>query len=187
MFERFTVDARRVVVYAQVECRLLGHPHIGTEQFLLGLLHDQTPTGEVLLSVGVTLTAARERVAVSQGGATRSPAGISLSPPGLSGRWSSRSTKPNVWARNVSLHRTYCVRCLRIRTAARSTSCAGSASTSTIWRLAPASLPRPASPTATRIRRLASGLSSVAKWHVGCTTFPLRGQTESGRPFAGRR
>ncbi|WNE94268.1 Clp protease N-terminal domain-containing protein [Streptomyces luomodiensis] len=37
-FERFTVKARKVVVRAQEEARLLKHHHIGTEHLLLGLL-----------------------------------------------------------------------------------------------------------------------------------------------------
>jgi ATP-dependent Clp protease ATP-binding subunit ClpA len=38
MFERFTADARAVVVTAQGEARRLGHNFIGTEHTLLGLL-----------------------------------------------------------------------------------------------------------------------------------------------------
>jgi ATP-dependent Clp protease ATP-binding subunit ClpA len=38
MFERFTADARTVVVTAQGEARRLGHNFIGTEHTLLGLL-----------------------------------------------------------------------------------------------------------------------------------------------------
>ncbi|MFI6858108.1 Clp protease N-terminal domain-containing protein [Streptomyces sp. NPDC050416] len=37
-FERFTVKARRAVVTAQEQARLLKHHHIGTEHLLLGLL-----------------------------------------------------------------------------------------------------------------------------------------------------
>jgi ATP-dependent Clp protease ATP-binding subunit ClpC len=40
MFERFTDRARRVVVLAQEEARLLNHDYIGTEHFLLGLPHE---------------------------------------------------------------------------------------------------------------------------------------------------
>ena len=39
MFERFTDRARRVVVLAQEEARLLNHSYIGTEHILLGLIH----------------------------------------------------------------------------------------------------------------------------------------------------
>lgn len=40
MFERFTGGARRVVVLAQEDARLLGHGYIGTEHLLLAVLHD---------------------------------------------------------------------------------------------------------------------------------------------------
>ena len=40
MFERFTDRARRVVVLAQEEARLLNHSYIGTEHILLGLIHE---------------------------------------------------------------------------------------------------------------------------------------------------
>src|SRR4051794_23901365 len=38
MFERFTDRARRVVVLAQEEARMLNHNYIGTEHILLGLI-----------------------------------------------------------------------------------------------------------------------------------------------------
>ncbi|MEZ5229655.1 MAG: Clp protease N-terminal domain-containing protein [Acidimicrobiales bacterium] len=41
MFERFTDRARRVVVLAQEEARLLNHNYIGTEHILLGLIHEE--------------------------------------------------------------------------------------------------------------------------------------------------
>jgi hypothetical protein len=40
MFERFTQDARRAVVLAQEEARLLNHDYIGTEHLLLGLARE---------------------------------------------------------------------------------------------------------------------------------------------------
>ena len=40
MFERFTDRARRVLVLAQEEARLLNHSFIGTEHILLGLIHE---------------------------------------------------------------------------------------------------------------------------------------------------
>lgn len=68
MFERFTADARRVVVYAHEECRLLGHRHIGTEHLLLALLRDDgTPVSAALRAAGVSLAGARERIARSPG------------------------------------------------------------------------------------------------------------------------
>jgi ATP-dependent Clp protease ATP-binding subunit ClpA len=61
MFERFTQEARQVVVSSQDEARQLHHNFIGTEHLLLGLL-DQTgsPTRAVLERHGVTRTAAIE-------------------------------------------------------------------------------------------------------------------------------
>ena len=40
MFERFTDKARRVVVLAQEEARMLNHDYIGTEHLLLGLIRE---------------------------------------------------------------------------------------------------------------------------------------------------
>ena len=40
MFERFTDRARRVVVLAQEEARMLNHNYIGTEHILLGLIRE---------------------------------------------------------------------------------------------------------------------------------------------------
>ena len=52
MFERFTDRARRVLVLAQEEARLLNHGFIGTEHILLGLIHE----GEGLGAEGARLT-----------------------------------------------------------------------------------------------------------------------------------
>ncbi len=41
MFERFTEKARRVVVYAQEEARMLNQNYIGTEHLLLGLIREE--------------------------------------------------------------------------------------------------------------------------------------------------
>jgi Clp amino terminal domain, pathogenicity island component len=63
MFERFTDRARRVVVLAQEEARLLNHNYIGTEHILLGVLSE--PDGvaaETLRSMGVSLDAVRHDV-----------------------------------------------------------------------------------------------------------------------------
>ena len=63
MFERFTDRARRVIVLAQQEARLLSHNYIGTEHLLLGLLADGGGTAaRALESLGVTLDAARDQV-----------------------------------------------------------------------------------------------------------------------------
>jgi ATP-dependent Clp protease ATP-binding subunit ClpC len=64
MFERFTDEARRVLVLAQEEARVLEHGFIGTEHLLLGILHHgQGPAPEALAAMGVTLEAARAQVA----------------------------------------------------------------------------------------------------------------------------
>jgi ATP-dependent Clp protease ATP-binding subunit ClpC len=63
MFERFTPRARRVIVLAQEEARLLSHNHIGTEHILLGLLAEREGVAaRALASLNVTLEAAREQV-----------------------------------------------------------------------------------------------------------------------------
>jgi ATP-dependent Clp protease ATP-binding subunit ClpA len=64
MFQRFTDKARRTVVLAQEEARALGHDHIGTEHILLGLLRESAGVAATALtSLGISLAAARERVA----------------------------------------------------------------------------------------------------------------------------
>ena len=76
MFERFTDRARRVVVAAQEEARMLGHNHIGSEHLLLGLLHEQGGTAaDVLAAAGITAEAARAQVRELAGPAGKSPAG----------------------------------------------------------------------------------------------------------------
>lgn len=63
MFERFTTEARDVVVAAQVEARGLGHRRIGTEHLLLGLLADAaTLGGTILAACDLTLDATRQYV-----------------------------------------------------------------------------------------------------------------------------
>jgi ATP-dependent Clp protease ATP-binding subunit ClpA len=63
MFERFTDRARRVVVLAQQEARLLNHDYIGTEHLLLGLAHEgQGVAAGALESLGIRLEALRAQV-----------------------------------------------------------------------------------------------------------------------------
>jgi ATP-dependent Clp protease ATP-binding subunit ClpC len=63
MFERFTERARRVVVLAQEEARLLGHDYIGTEHILLGLVHEKAGVaGRVLERLGISVDAVRAKV-----------------------------------------------------------------------------------------------------------------------------
>jgi ATP-dependent Clp protease ATP-binding subunit ClpA len=63
MFERFTDQARRIVVLAQEEARMLNHNYIGTEHILLALIHEGTGTAaSALESLGITEEAARQQV-----------------------------------------------------------------------------------------------------------------------------
>ncbi|MGI8452123.1 MAG: Clp protease N-terminal domain-containing protein [Streptosporangiaceae bacterium] len=63
MFERFTDRARRVVVLAQEEARMLNHGYIGTEHLLLGLIHEGGgAAGPALESLSITLDDARAQV-----------------------------------------------------------------------------------------------------------------------------
>jgi Clp amino terminal domain, pathogenicity island component len=63
MFERFTDRARRVVVLAQEEARLLDHNYIGTEHLLLGLIHEgEGVAAKALESLGISLDAVRQQV-----------------------------------------------------------------------------------------------------------------------------
>ena len=75
MFERFTDRARRVVVLAQEEARLLNHNYIGTEHILLGLIHEgEGVAAKALESLGISLDAVRGQVEeiIGQGGAAPS-------------------------------------------------------------------------------------------------------------------
>jgi ATP-dependent Clp protease ATP-binding subunit ClpC len=63
MFERFTDRARRVVVLAQDEARMLSHNYIGTEHILLGLIHEgEGVAAKALESLGISLEAVRQQV-----------------------------------------------------------------------------------------------------------------------------
>jgi len=69
MFERFTDEAREVVVRAQDEARRLHHHHIGTEHLLLGLLEQAgSPTQAVLVRHGLTRESTVEAIRVFTGG-----------------------------------------------------------------------------------------------------------------------
>ena len=63
LFERFTDRARRVVVLAQEEARLLNHNYIGTEHILLGLIHEgEGVAAKGLETLGISLEAVRSQV-----------------------------------------------------------------------------------------------------------------------------
>ncbi len=75
MFERFTDRARRVVVLAQEEARLLNHSYIGTEHILLGLIHEgEGVAAKALESLNISLEAVRSQVQdiIGQGGSSPS-------------------------------------------------------------------------------------------------------------------
>ena len=79
MFERFTDRARRVLVLAQEEARLLNHSFIGTEHILLGLIHEgEGVAAKALEALGITLEAVREKVEETIGMSGNPPSG---SPP----------------------------------------------------------------------------------------------------------
>jgi ATP-dependent Clp protease ATP-binding subunit ClpC len=63
VFERFTDRARRVVVLAQEEARMLNHNYIGTEHILLGLVHEgEGVASKALESMNISLEAAFQKV-----------------------------------------------------------------------------------------------------------------------------
>ncbi|WP_327008002.1 ATP-dependent Clp protease ATP-binding subunit [Dactylosporangium sp. NBC_01737] len=81
MFERFDDRARRVVVLAQEEARMLGHNYIGTEHILLGLIHEAESAfegggvaGKVLDRLGISLAAVRVQVEEIAGHGNQQPA-----------------------------------------------------------------------------------------------------------------
>jgi ATP-dependent Clp protease ATP-binding subunit ClpC len=59
-FERFSDDAKNVLVSAQREAEQSRHSYIGTEHLLLGLLGGDTAAARILVGLGVDATAARE-------------------------------------------------------------------------------------------------------------------------------
>src|SRR5215213_4852271 len=64
MYERFTEEARQVIVLAQEEARCLGHGYIGTEHLLLGLIGEGAgPASRAFAKLDVTPDAARAQVA----------------------------------------------------------------------------------------------------------------------------
>jgi ATP-dependent Clp protease ATP-binding subunit ClpC len=76
MFERFTDRARRVVVLAQEEARMLNHNYIGTEHILLGLIHEgEGVAAKALESMGISLDAVRAQVEEIIGQGQQAPSG----------------------------------------------------------------------------------------------------------------
>jgi hypothetical protein len=76
MFERFTDRARRVVVLAQEEARMLDHNYIGTEHLLLGLIHEgDGVAAKALEAMGISLDAVRQQVEEIIGRGQEAPSG----------------------------------------------------------------------------------------------------------------
>jgi len=76
MFERFTDRARRVVVLAQEEARMLNHNYIGTEHILLGLIHEgEGVAAKALESLGISLEGVRNQVEEIIGQGQQAPSG----------------------------------------------------------------------------------------------------------------
>jgi len=76
MFERFTDRARRVVVLAQEEARMLNHNYIGTEHILLGLIHEgEGVAAKALEQLNISLDAVRSQVEEIIGQGQAAPTG----------------------------------------------------------------------------------------------------------------
>lgn len=75
-FERFTPRARRAIVLAQEEARLLCHQYVGTEHLLLGLLAEgKGIAAQALQRAGMTLDSARAEVAEITDRGAKAPSG----------------------------------------------------------------------------------------------------------------
>jgi ATP-dependent Clp protease ATP-binding subunit ClpC len=76
LFEKFTDKARRVVVLAQEEAKLLNHNYIGTEHILLGLIHEgEGVAAKALEALGINLEQVREQVQEIIGTGQQAPSG----------------------------------------------------------------------------------------------------------------
>jgi ATP-dependent Clp protease ATP-binding subunit ClpC len=76
LFEKFTDKARRVVVLAQEEAKLLNHNYIGTEHILLGLIHEgEGVAAKALEALGINLEQVREQVQEIIGQGQQAPSG----------------------------------------------------------------------------------------------------------------
>jgi ATP-dependent Clp protease ATP-binding subunit ClpC len=76
MFERFTDRARRVVILAQEEARMLDHDYVGTEHLLLGLIHEGGGVAAIVLeSLAIRPEVVRERVEAVVGRGEQAPSG----------------------------------------------------------------------------------------------------------------
>src|SRR5829696_9114198 len=74
MYDRFTEEARQVIVLSQEEARGLGHGHIGTEHLLLGLIGEGAgPASRAFVKLDVTADAARAQVVADVPPSAESP------------------------------------------------------------------------------------------------------------------
>jgi ATP-dependent Clp protease ATP-binding subunit ClpC len=81
VFERFTDRARRVVVLAQEEARMLNHNYIGTEHILLGLIHEsEGVAARALEALGISLDQVRKDVQELVGPGSSAPSHIPFTP-----------------------------------------------------------------------------------------------------------
>jgi hypothetical protein len=60
-----SLSVKRILAYGAEEAEMMGHPHIGTEHLLLGLLREPTSASRILEGLGVTIEGAREEIAKS--------------------------------------------------------------------------------------------------------------------------
>jgi len=68
MFERFTTDARLIVVNSQAHARRLGHNHIGCEHLLLSLASLDDTIGQTIRDAGATPSAVEATIQRLVGG-----------------------------------------------------------------------------------------------------------------------
>ncbi len=109
MFERFTDRARRVVVLAQEEARMLNHNYIGTEHILLGLIHEgEGVAAKALESLGISLEAVRQQVEEIIGQGQQAPSGHIPFTPVPRRSWSRRSARPFSSVTTTSARSTSC-------------------------------------------------------------------------------
>jgi len=75
VFERYTENARRVVILASDKARMLRHDYIGAEHLLLALIHDEQSTaGRLLSALGISHATVRRDVEQAV------PAGVAETP-----------------------------------------------------------------------------------------------------------
>jgi len=110
MFERFTDRARRVVVLAQEEARMLNHNYIGTEHILLGLIHEGEGVAAKALRVAGDLPG--RGALAGPGDHRRGPAGAERPHPvhaaRQEGALSSRCARRSSWGTTTSAPSTSC-------------------------------------------------------------------------------